>query len=227
MRLIGLLLIASCSFASGRVDTMKFDDDGTMKLDDSTKKVLDFPAPSTAYTFGDKFRTLFELEMWRYRAIHADIGYGEQFVGASVGMTLGKTGIGNFSVLGGYGYDLDDKKTDFFAGFSHRSSLLGLSDLKTFGGWDILLGRLRYGAAYEIWEWKNWNLDIVGTSKLMGRRNFLGGSLGYDWFEGAGGGSKTKLEADLGIFGGWDFDEIRSNGKKGAVGAGLSANIRF
>ena len=220
MRRWGFLVIVLVLAGAGFARTVVTDAEGNFQAPAETHAVLDFPTVSTAYTFGNHFRTLLQIEMARYQKIHADLGVGDQFLGASVGYTFDFAGIANLSLLGGYGYDRDDHRWDSFIGFSHRASLLSLSGIKTFVGYDILLDVLRYGLAYNLWERDNWKLDAVGSAKIFGKRNFLGLSLGRDYFKGAGGGSKDKLELDLGVFVGFDIDEKK-------VGSGLSANIRF
>lgn len=221
MRHVLLVLLFPALVFGGRADNLETNEEGEVITSPAVRRVLDFPTTSTAYVVGRKYRTLLELETFRVKAFHGDLAVGEQFAGASVGYNL--SAFGNISVIGGAGYDFDANRTDLFAGLSHRSTILALGSLKTFTGYDFLIRRLRYGIGYGLYSVGNWNLDAVGTSKLLGSRNFLGLSLGYDYFEGAGGGSKKKLEANIGVFVGYDFDETQ----KGHTGAGLDLSLRF
>lgn len=203
-----------------RVDAMKFDS-GKLQVDSQVDAVLDFPNISLGYVYGNEFHTLLMAEIHRWKSVHADIGIGEQFVGISAGYTF--LDAGNLSVLAGAGYNLDRSNIETFFGFSHRSSILAYGRIKNFVGYDILMSRLRFGFAYNLWKRGSWALDAVGTAKFFGKRNFLGFSLAKDLFADVGAGLKTKPEVDIGAFVGYDFSETTKN----KIGAGLSANIRF
>ena len=151
--------------------------------------------------------------------MHEDFCVGEQFLGASLGYTL--VLFNNVSVLTGAGYDFDKNRFESFIGFSSRS-LFGIGALKLFNGYDIAINRIRSGLGYELYKVRNWSLDVVGTAQIFNSRNFIGLNLGYDIFEGQGGGGKHPLEANLGGFVGYSFDSTEKH-----VGAGISFDLRF
>lgn len=218
--LVVLYLMSAAVCLAGRTD-LNFDDAGNVVTKPGTEQILKFPNISTAYVVGEHFRVLTEAELGRWQSVHLDMGFGEQFLGVSLGYTF--FSLGNLSVLGGTGYDFDDKRMEWFAGFSHQLSLFGIGGLKSFSGYDVVLGHLRSGFGYELKDFGSWSLDLIGTARFIGGRNFLGLSAGYDLFQGAGNFGGKKIQADLGVFVGYDFDELRSN----KAGAGVALNLRF